>query len=50
MIYSFQGSNNKKAASKIEKTLGVKIINDEVLKGRINNHRFSIGQKCELFI
>ena len=48
MKFSFQGSNNAKAASEIETALGCTFINNEIFKGEDNNHKFKIGERCRL--
>jgi len=49
MIYSFQESNNKETINKIEEFARGKFTNIEAFKGKSNGHKFSVGQRCELF-
>lgn len=46
---SLQCKNNAKLAKTIEKKYNIKIINDEVFKGKENNHKFKPGDTVVLF-
>ena len=48
MKVSFQGPNNANAISEIEEITGGKFISDECFKGKNNDHKFAIGQRCRL--
>ena len=48
MKVSLQGSNNAQTISDIEATTGGMFISGEVFKGKNNNHKFGVGQRCKL--
>lgn len=48
MKISLQGLNNAKTASALETITGGTVINNEILKGEIDGHRFNVGQRCKL--